>query len=64
MISEALAECIEQRVYGRRIVEQIGNCANIDISNNEGQSIFEPHESAFKSIEVVNPDKKKKKRKV
>lgn len=34
-------------------VEQFGNCANVNISNDNGQSIFEQHESAFDSVEVV-----------
>jgi hypothetical protein len=39
------------------------NCANLDISNKEGFSIFEPHESAFASVEVIPPPIEKKKAK-
>lgn len=39
------------------------NCANLDISNKEGYSIFEPHESAFASLEVTPPPHEKKKAK-
>ena len=36
------------------------NCANLDISNKEGYSIFEPHESAFASLEITPPPQEKK----
>ena len=32
LFSEALAE-YQEKLYGREFVEQLGNCANIDISN-------------------------------